>query len=67
MSTNSLRDIYLDVADEETITERQEETPSSEPIDEGVAELEESVSAAVLEDGLDDALDGVEVGTSPDS
>lgn len=60
--TDTLREIYLDVAGEETITEEQEEEPSRTPISEGETDLEREVSSAVLEDGLDDAVDGVEVG-----
>lgn len=59
--TESLRDLYMDVADEKTITEKQEEQHSHDPIGDGETELEEAVSATVVEDGLDGAVDGVEV------
>jgi len=59
-NTESLRDLYKDVADEEIITERQREQPSHDPIGDGEEALGETVSA-VVEDGLDGAVDGVEV------
>ncbi|SDJ73256.1 hypothetical protein SAMN05216226_10874 [Halovenus aranensis] len=56
-NTDTLRDLYLDVAGEETITEQQRDQFSHDPIeDDEVA----TVSAAV-EDGLDGAVDGAEV------
>jgi hypothetical protein len=55
--TESLRDLYLDVAGEETITERQEEGPSHEPIEEQDADLERKVSTFTREDGLDDVVE----------
>lgn len=60
-NTESLREIFLDVAGEKTITERQETHHSRDSIDDGGVELERTVSATVLEDGLDDAVDGAEV------
>lgn len=60
-TTDSLRDIYLDVAGEETITEHQQEDRSRDPIDDQEAELEAQVSAVAMEDGLDDAVAGAEV------
>ncbi|MFC7059707.1 hypothetical protein [Halovenus salina] len=62
MSTNteSLRELYMDVAEEETITEQQREEHSHDPIGESETELEETVST-VVEDGLNGAVDGVEV------
>lgn len=62
-STESLRDLYLEVTGEETITETQEEEPSRDPIGEGETELEREVSTLLREDGLDDAVDGVDVET----
>ena len=62
--TESLRDIYLDVAGEETITESQEEEPSHDPIEEGESELEAEISSMLREDGLDDAVDGAEVSSA---
>jgi len=63
MSTNTdtLRDIYLDVAGEETITEHQRDHPSLAPINEEEAEIEAEVSSVAMEDGLDDAVEGAEV------
>jgi hypothetical protein len=60
-TTDSLRDIYLDVAGEETITEHQQEDRSRDPIDDEEAELEAVVSSVAMEDGLDDAVAGAEV------
>jgi len=59
-TTESLRDIYLEVAGEETITERQEEDTLRAPIGRGETELEEEVTQALREDGLDDAVEGME-------
>lgn len=56
--TDDLRDIFLDVADEETLTEHQEEGPSRDPIEDSDAELEAAVVRSTREDGLDDAVDG---------
>lgn len=60
-STESLRNLYLDVVGGETITESQHEEPSHGPIEEGESELEAEVSAFLREDGLDDAVDGAEM------
>lgn len=56
--TDALRDIFLDVTGEETLTEHQEEAPSHDPIGERETELERHVSAAALDDGLGDAVAG---------
>lgn len=56
-NTDELRDIFLDVAGEETLVEPQEETPSHDPVEERDAEIEETVSVSVRNDGLDDAVD----------
>lgn len=61
-STDDLRDIILDVADEETLTERQEEEPSRDPIEGEDAETEAEVSEFAGQDGLGDAVDGDEGG-----
>lgn len=55
--TEELRDIFLDVAGEEPLTERQEADVSRDPIDEETAELEAEVSGIAREDGLTDAVD----------
>lgn len=59
--TESLRDLYLDVAGEETITEQQEDGPSHDPIEATDTSVGEDVSAMVCEDGLTDAVDGAEM------
>lgn len=59
--TDSLRDIYLDVAGEETITERQQEDPSRDPIEGSVADLEREVRESARQDGLDEAVDDLAV------
>lgn len=56
-NTDHLRDIFLDVADEETLTERQQEEPSRDPIDAGDAEMENEIWSATIDDGLEDAVD----------
>jgi hypothetical protein len=55
--TGDLRDLYLDVTDEETITEPMEQGPSRDPIGSREAEIEREVSTLVKEDGLDDAVE----------
>jgi hypothetical protein len=56
--TDELRDIFLDVSDTETVTERQVEGASKAPVEGDDADAIRSVA----EDGLDDAVDGAEVG-----
>lgn len=56
-NTDALKEIFLDVAGESTIVERQEESPSHDPIEERDAEIEEAVSVSVRNDGLDEAID----------
>ncbi len=56
--TDDLRDIFLDVAEDGTFTERQEEGPSHDPIGEREAAIEAEVSRSARDDGLDDAVDG---------
>lgn len=55
--TESLRDLYLDVAGEAMITETQEEGHSHAPLDDE-SEVGAEVSAVIREDGLKDAVDG---------
>lgn len=55
--TDDLKQIFMDVSDEATFTERQEEGPSRDPISDREAEIEAEVSAFAREDGLDDAVD----------
>ncbi|MDY6818547.1 MAG: hypothetical protein SVG88_07795 [Halobacteriales archaeon] len=59
--TSSLKDIYLDVAGDDPITESQQEEPSHDPIEESEAAMEEEVSTFVQENGLDDAVEGAEI------
>lgn len=54
--TDDLRRIFMDVADEATFTERQEEGPSRDPISDREAAIEAEVSTIAREDGLDDAV-----------
>lgn len=56
-NTKTLRDLYLDVAGEETITEQQRDQFSHDPIEDD----ETATVSAVVEDGLDGAVDGAEV------
>lgn len=59
MSSESdpLREIFLDVSEDGTLTERQEEGPSRDPIEDADAELEAAVSGMTREDGLEEAVD----------
>jgi hypothetical protein len=57
---DALGDLYVAVTGEETVTESQREGPSRDPIDEETASVEEEVSRAVTEDGLDDTVEGIE-------
>jgi hypothetical protein len=57
----SLKEIFLDVKEDGTVTERQEEGPSYEPVDSETAEQEDEAAASVV-DGLNEAIDG---GISP--
>lgn len=59
-NTQSLRDLFLEVTDNETITESQEEGPSRDPIGASEAAVGEEVSTFLQEDGLDDAVEGAE-------
>jgi hypothetical protein len=59
----SLKEIFLDVEASGTVTERQEEGPSYEPVDSDTAEQEDEAAASVV-DGLNEAIDG---GISPAS
>lgn len=52
--TDDLREIFLDVAEDGTVTERQEESHSHDPLEDD--ELEATLNRAA-EDGLDDAVD----------
>lgn len=58
--TDELRDIFLQVSDEGTLTERQQEGPSKAPVGERDAEVAAAVVESTREDGLDDAVDGLE-------
>ncbi len=58
--TDALRDLYVDVTGQETVTERQREGHSHDPIEGRARTLQEEVSEAVTDDGLDDAVEGIE-------
>lgn len=62
MSTRveSLRDLYVELTDEQTLTEPQVDVGSREPID-STDDPGEEVTDYVREDGLSDALDGAEM------
>lgn len=59
--TDSLREIFVDVAGETTVTESQREDVSHDPADPDDRRLEEAVASAVREDGLADAIAGAEL------
>lgn len=63
MSTQveALRDLYVELADEATLTEQQEDARSREPID-SADDPGGEVTQYVREDGLGDALEGSEAG-----
>lgn len=56
----ALRDLYVEVAGTDTVTDAQEDHGPYEPI-EDEATLSEEVSGYVREHGLDGALDSLEV------
>ena len=58
--TDSLRELYLDIAGEETITEPQEEERSHAPIEAEEADFERELSDFLRRDGLTDAVEGAE-------
>lgn len=62
MSTKAdeLRDLYLDVADEATITESQEQDRNRDPLDATDEAIENEVADYQRQDGLDEALEGSE-------
>lgn len=60
VKTDSLRDLYLDITETGTVTERQQEAPSHAPMEAQELKLEETVSAFVKDDGLSDAVEGTE-------
>lgn len=55
--TESLRRIFLEVSDDDTVTESQRRERSHEPID---ADEEGPKPADSVRDGLDDAIDGLD-------
>lgn len=55
-----LRDLYLDVAEETTITESQEADRNRDPVDATEEAIEDEVTGYRREHGLDDALEGSE-------
>lgn len=60
--TDDLRDIFLEVSDDGTVTERQREGASKDPVDKTEAEASAEAVRSVREDGLDDAVAGAEAG-----
>lgn len=59
--TDDLRDIFLDVSDDGTVTEHQQEGASKAPVEDDAAATAEAVRS-LREDGLDDAVAGAEAG-----
>lgn len=59
MSSNAddLRDLFVEVTDEETVVEERAETPSHDPIED-----DDEFLASATEDGLEDAVEGTELG-----
>jgi hypothetical protein len=60
--TDDLRDIALELTGDGTLTEPQEESHSHDPVGEREAEIAEAAAAA-SEDGLAEAMDGLENGS----
>jgi hypothetical protein len=60
--TQNLRELYLNVTDDATtVTEKQEDDPSREPVDAEQEALLSAVAGAATEHGLEDAVDGADV------
>ena len=55
-----LRDLYLDLAEETTITETQQPDRNRDPLDTSEVEIEDEVTGYRRQNGLEDALEGVE-------
>lgn len=58
--TDDLREIFMTVSEDGTVTEPQEEGPSYEAVDEEAAD-DVADAVAATEDGLSDAIDGADV------
>jgi hypothetical protein len=58
--TDSLQELYREVTDETVLTESQEEVSSRDPVEEEDVALRRDASAVAVNDGLEDALEGVE-------
>ncbi|ERG87919.1 MAG: hypothetical protein J07HX5_00060 [halophilic archaeon J07HX5] len=58
--TDTLRELYLEITDEETLTEPQEESPSRAPVESVDAAVDEDVADIARHDGLDDAVEDLE-------
>lgn len=54
--TDALRDLFMEVSDEQTLTESQEEGVSHDPIEWDDARIVDEVAAAAQDDGLADAI-----------
>ena len=62
--TDALRDLYMDIASEETLTEHQREEPSKAPVEAEAAAVDEAVEDVARQDGLEEAVEGVETAES---
>jgi hypothetical protein len=62
--TDALRDIFLEVSDDGTVTERQEERASKAPVGPDESEATAEAVRFVQEDGLDAAVEGAEANTA---
>lgn len=60
MDVESFTDIFVRIAETETVTHRQEESPSHVPLSTADIELEQYLTTRVRDDGLRDALSGGE-------
>jgi len=60
--TDDLRDIFLDVSDDGTVTEHQREAASKDPVEDDDAAATAEAVRSLREDGLDDAVAGAEAG-----
>lgn len=58
--TESLKSIYLDIAGEQPLTERQEHGPSHDPQEEPDISREHELASITRTNGLEDALAGAE-------
>lgn len=59
VDTDRLRDIFLDITDNTTLTEHQQEDPSREPIGEPTTRLEDKLAGFTPHSGLTDTHEDV--------